>query len=131
MPSRSRARTPASCRFAGTDGRCDKIGAGLTDGEIIVDGDAGAYLGAGMKRGKIEVNGNRRRAGRRQHGRRRIAIAGDADERAGGIMVGETMGMKGGVLTIGGNAGAVARRAHAARAGDRRRRCRGLCRRRA
>ena len=34
-----------------------------------------------------------------------IAIAGDVDERAGGILVGETMGMKGGVLTIGGNAG--------------------------
>ena len=34
-----------------------------------------------------------------------IAIDGDAGERAGGILVGETLGMKGGLLTIGGNAG--------------------------
>ena len=44
--------------FVGTDGRCDRIGAGLDEGEIAVDGDVGAYLGAGMKRGKIEVKGN-------------------------------------------------------------------------
>ena len=31
---------------------------GLTEGEIVVDGDVGAYLGAGMKGGKIEVKGN-------------------------------------------------------------------------
>src|SRR4029077_12223591 len=42
-----------SLRFAGTDARCDKIGGGLTDGKIVVDGDVGAYLGAGMKGGKI------------------------------------------------------------------------------
>ena len=44
--------------FVGTDGRCDKIGAGSRTATIMVEGDVGAYLGAGMKRGKIEVNGN-------------------------------------------------------------------------
>ena len=44
-----------------------------------------------------------------------IAIAGDAGERAGGINVGETLGMRGGVLTIGGNAGSLL--------GERMRRC--------
>ncbi len=92
-------------RFAGTDGRCDKIGAGLTDGTIMVDGDVGAYLGAGMKRGKIEVSGNAGVLAGASMAGGTIAIAGDADERAAGILVGETMGMKGGVLTIGGNAG--------------------------
>jgi formylmethanofuran dehydrogenase subunit C len=92
-------------RFVGTDGRCDKIGEGLTEGEILVDGDAGAYLGAGMKRGRIEVKGNAGvLAGASMTGGT-LAIAGDAGERAGGILVGETMGMKGGLLTIGGNAG--------------------------
>ena len=92
-------------RFVGTDGRCDKIGAELTEGEIVVDGDAGAYLGAGMKRGKIEVEGNAGvLAGASMTGGS-IAISGNAGERAGGILVGETMGMKGGVLTIGGDAG--------------------------
>src|SRR5262249_5315686 len=44
--------------LSGTDGRCDKIGASLKEGEITVEGDAGAYLGAGMKGGKIKVKGN-------------------------------------------------------------------------
>jgi formylmethanofuran dehydrogenase subunit C len=92
-------------RFVGTDGRCDKIGAGLSQGEIVVEGDAGAYLGAGMKAGKIEVTGSAGvLAGASMTGGR-IAIAGDAGERAGGILVGDTMGMKGGFLTIGGKAG--------------------------
>ena len=92
-------------RFVGTDGRCDKIGAGLKDGTIAVEGDAGAYLGAGMKRGKIEVKGNAGvLAGASMTGGN-ISVSGNVDERAGGIMVGETMGMKGGVLMVGGNAG--------------------------
>jgi formylmethanofuran dehydrogenase subunit C len=92
-------------RFVGTDGSCDKIGEGLTEGEILVDGDAGAYLGAGMKRGRIEVKGNAGVLAGASMAGGSIAIAGDAGERAGGILVGETMGMKGGLLTIGGNAG--------------------------
>jgi formylmethanofuran dehydrogenase subunit C len=93
-------------RFTGTDGRCDKIGAGMTKGAIVVDGDAGAYLGAGMKKGKIEVGGSAGvLAGASMAGS--IAIAGDCGERAGGIHVGETLGMRGGVLTIGGNAGSL------------------------
>ena len=92
-------------RFVGTDGRCDKIGAGLKDGIITVEGDVAAYLGAGMKRGKIEVNGNAGVLAGASMAGGRIAISGDVAERAGGILVGETMGMKGGVLTIGGNAG--------------------------
>jgi formylmethanofuran dehydrogenase subunit C len=92
-------------RFTGTDGRCDKIGAGLKDGTITVEGDAGAYLGAGMKWGRIEVSGNAGVLAGASMAGGSIAVSGDVDERAGGIMVAETMGMKGGVLTIGGNAG--------------------------
>jgi formylmethanofuran dehydrogenase subunit C len=92
-------------RFVGTDGRCDKIGAGIVDGEIMVDGDAGAYLGAGMKRGKIEVTGGAGALAGASMAGGRIAIQGDVGERAGGILVGDTIGMKGGFMTIGGNAG--------------------------
>jgi formylmethanofuran dehydrogenase subunit C len=97
----------AKLHFIGTDGRCDRIGAGLDQGEIAVDGDVGAYLGAGMKRGKIEVKGNAGvLAGASMTGGG-LSVSGDVGERAGGILVGETMGMKGGVLTIGGKAGAM------------------------
>jgi formylmethanofuran dehydrogenase subunit C len=92
-------------QFVGTDARCDKIGAELKDGEIVVDGDAGAYLGAGMRGGSIEVKGSAGVLAGASMVRGRITIAGDAGERAGGILVGETLGMRGGVIAIGGNAG--------------------------
>jgi len=91
--------------FAGTDARCDKIGAGMKDGEIRVEGDAGAYLGAGMKSGRIEVKGNAGVLAGASMAGGTLTIAGDVGERAGGILVGETLGMRGGLLTIGGNAG--------------------------
>ncbi len=91
--------------FAGTNGRCDKIGAGMADGAIVVDGDAGAYLGAGMKKGKIEVKGSAGALAGASMAGGVLGISRHTGERAGGIDVGETLGMRGGVLTIGGNAG--------------------------
>jgi formylmethanofuran dehydrogenase subunit C len=91
--------------FVGTDLRCDKIGAALSDGEIVVDGDAGAYLGAGMKGGTIEVKGNAGVLTAASMARGSITVSGSVGERAGGVAVGETLGMRGGVLAIGGNAG--------------------------
>jgi formylmethanofuran dehydrogenase subunit C len=95
----------ASISFVGTDARCDKIGFELKDGAIVVDGDAGAYLGERMKGGSIEVKGSAGVLAGASMLRGRIAIAGDVGERAGGIAVGETLGMRGGALVIGGNAG--------------------------
>jgi formylmethanofuran dehydrogenase subunit C len=91
--------------FAGTNERCDKIGAGMKEGEIRVEGDAGAYLGAGMKGGKIEVKGNAGVLAGASMAGGTLAVGGDVGERAGGILVGETLGMRGGEFTIGGNAG--------------------------
>jgi formylmethanofuran dehydrogenase subunit C len=97
----------AKLRFIGTDERCDRIGQGLTEGEITVDGDAGAYLGAIMRAGKIAVSGSTGPfAGASMRGGM-IDIAGDTGERAGGVAVGETYGLRGGRLAIGGKAGAM------------------------
>jgi formylmethanofuran dehydrogenase subunit C len=93
--------------FIGTDDRCDKIGAGLAGGEIVVDGDAGAYLGARMKRGKIEVTGSCGVLAAASMAGGEIAVRRDVGERGAGVAVGETHGMKGGFLTIGGNAGGL------------------------
>jgi formylmethanofuran dehydrogenase subunit C len=92
-------------RFAGTNERCDKIGAGMKDGEIVVEGDAGAYLGAGMKGGKIEVKGSAGVLAGASMAGGTLAVGGNVGERAGGILVGETLGMRGGMFTIGGHAG--------------------------
>jgi formylmethanofuran dehydrogenase subunit C len=92
-------------RLLNTDSRCDRIGRRLTEGEILVDGDAGAYLGEGMQGGTISVSGSAGYGAGASMAGGRLNIAGDAGERAGGVPVGETFGIRGGTLTIGGNAG--------------------------
>lgn len=62
------------------------LGEEMTGGSIVVTGDAGSWLGMNMKGGKIEVQGN----------------AGDY---VGAGYRGTTLGMKGGSIFIQGNAG--------------------------
>ena len=92
-------------RLVGTDARCDRIGHELAEGEIVVEGDVGAYLGAAMTGGKISITGRAGPVAGAGIAGGTIAIGGDSDERAGGILVGGTHGMRGGLITIGGNAG--------------------------
>ena len=91
--------------FAGTDARCDKIGAQLSGGEIHVEGDVGAYLGTFMKSGKIAVRGSTGALAAASMAGGHIAIWRNVGDQACGVGVGDTMGMKGGFVTIGGNAG--------------------------
>ena len=93
--------------FVGTDDRCDKIGASLAGGAIFVDGDAGASLGAQMKSGKIGVTGSAGVLAGASMAGGEIIIRRDVGDQAAGVAFGETMGMKGGFITIGGNAGAL------------------------
>lgn len=84
--------------FAGTGERSDRvrlegnlalvsgIGAGMSGGELIVEGDAGAEVGAGMTGGFIDIRGN--------------AGAG-----AGSAAPGARRGMSGGEIVIRGSAG--------------------------
>ena len=104
---RLKGNEAAKLHFAGTNDTCDFIGQGLSQGEIVVDGDAGAYLGSKMRAGIISVSGSAGAlAGASMRGGR-IDIARDAGEKAGGVAVGEAHGMRGGRLLIGGKAGAL------------------------
>jgi formylmethanofuran dehydrogenase subunit C len=95
----------ASLRFVGTDARCDWLGSRLSEGEIVIDGAAGAYLGAAMSGGRLMLKGDAGPfAGAAMSGGS-IDIDGNAGERAGGLMVDEVFGMRGGRLSIAGNAG--------------------------
>ncbi len=100
-----KGKDAGSLRLVGTDARCDRIGHKLDQGEILVEGDAGAYLGAAMKGGKITLTGSAGFCAGAAMAGGRIEIAGDVGERAGGVPVGETLGMRGGLLTVGGDAG--------------------------
>lgn len=89
----------------GATERFDRIGLGLTEGEIIVEGDAGAYLGQGMTGGTITVSGKAGfGAGTAMTGGK-IDIAGDAGDFIGGALPGERVGMAGGLIVIHGSVG--------------------------
>ncbi|MEM8644291.1 MAG: formylmethanofuran dehydrogenase subunit C [Pseudomonadota bacterium] len=93
--------------FVGTDDRCDKIGAKLNGGEIVIDGDAGMLLGAQMKSGKISVDGSAGVSVGASMLGGEIRVRRDVGDQAGGVAFGETFGMKGGFISIGGDAGAL------------------------
>lgn len=93
-------------RFSGHE-RLDNIGRSLKDGRIVVDGDAGAYLGRGMKSGSITVSGSvcGPYAGTMMTGGT-IRISGDAADATAASVPGAMHGMAGGLLVIDGSAGA-------------------------
>jgi formylmethanofuran dehydrogenase subunit C len=101
-------------RIEGAGDRLDRIGYGMTGGEIVVDGDAGSEAGRLMTGGRLTIKGD---AGPWAASAMRgglIEISGAAGERLGGPLPGETAGMRGGVVIVRGDAGS--------RAGDRMRR---------
>lgn len=83
----------------------DNLGAGMNEGEIRVEGDAGFCAGRGMSGGVLTVEGNAgNEAGSAMNGGR-LHILGNAGERLGGPLPGATRGMSGGLIQVSGNAG--------------------------
>jgi formylmethanofuran dehydrogenase subunit C len=81
------------------------VGAGMTVGEIIVDGSIGRHAGAGMRGGQIEVRGDAGDyLGGEMHGGV-IRVRGSAGDRVGAAHPGSRRGMSGGLILIDGNAG--------------------------
>ena len=76
-------------RFTGELSRVTRLGAGLTEGAVVVEGSVGDEVGLGMAGGSLEVRG-------------------DAGERAGGTAPEARRGMTGGELVVHGSAGASA-----------------------
>jgi formylmethanofuran dehydrogenase subunit C len=101
-------------RFEGGSERFDRIGAGMSQGEVSVDGDVGIQAGRLMEGGKLAIAGNAGPWAASGMTDGSLTISGDAGDRLGGPLAGETIGMRGGVVIVRGNAGA--------RAGDRMRR---------
>lgn len=92
----------------------DNIGAGMSEGELVVEGDCGNYLGQDLRGGLIEVRGNSGHwTASGMHGGM-IRIAGDCGDFAAAALPGKRQGMCGGVLLVRGGLGD--------RAGDRMRR---------
>ena len=98
----------------GSSDQLDRIGAGMTRGRVVVQGEAGCQLGLGMTGGTIEVTGSVAAFAASSMRGGEIRIAGNAGDFLAGAVPGNHQGMQGGLVLVGGNAGD--------RAGDRMRR---------
>lgn len=91
--------------IAGGDARLDQVGAGMTRGEIRVEGSVGATLGLGMSGGRVTVTGSAGWGAALAMRGGEIRIGGDAGDALGGALPGERIGMSDGKVVVGGNAG--------------------------
>src|SRR5215212_6186314 len=94
----------------GDAARLDGIGAGMEQGEIIVEGAAGRSVGAGMRAGSIVVRGDAGDAAGAGMAGGVLVIEGSAGERLGAAAPGAARGMTGGEIIVAGSAGAGAGR---------------------
>jgi len=101
-------------QFEGGHERFDRVGAGMTNGEINVAGDVGIQAGRLMRGGRLTIGGTAGPWAASGMKAGTVTISGHAGERIGGPLPGETVGMRGGVVVVRGDAGA--------RVGDRMRR---------
>jgi formylmethanofuran dehydrogenase subunit C len=105
---RLRMGDAAQVRIEGGHARLDRIGHAMTDGEIVVEGDAGAQAGRLMRGGSLMIRGGAGPwAGSAMVGGK-LEILGEAGDHLGGPFAGETVGMRGGVIVVRGSAGARA-----------------------
>lgn len=100
-------RAPKDCaiRIAGNVSALRRIGCGMTDGSIQIDGDAGMYLGERMRGGSITVAGNAGSWLGTEMRNGQIEVKGNAGDSIGGSIRGGTKGMRGGTVTIHGDCG--------------------------
>ncbi len=85
--------------------RLDYIGRDANGMEITVEGDAGAYLGIGLKSGSIRVTGNTDIFAACEMRGGLIQIDGDAGDFLGAALPGNKRGMRGGIVLVRGNSG--------------------------
>ena len=92
-------------KIEGDVSKLRNLGAGMTMGRIVVDGNVGMHLGEEMSGGAITVAGNAGSwAGSKMKGGT-IEIKGNAGNYIGAAYRGSTQGMNGGKVIIHGNAG--------------------------
>ena len=91
--------------FEGDMSRVKRIGWGMDGGEIIVEGDAGMYLGAFMSDGKIIVKGSVGHFSALNMKGGEIVVEGNAGDYLCASYRGEWRGTSGGIVIVKGNVG--------------------------
>lgn len=85
--------------------RLDAIGAGMSTGEIVVEGNAGASAGLAMTGGRLAIAGSAGHGAATAMRGGEIRIGGDAGDQLGGALPGEGSGMSDGTVIVAGSAG--------------------------
>jgi formylmethanofuran dehydrogenase subunit C len=85
--------------------RVKRIGAAMTRGRIVIEGNAGMHLGAGMSGGAIIVKGNASDSVGLEMLGGQIVIMGNAGHLVGSTIRGGSVGVRGGEIIVHGNAG--------------------------
>ncbi len=83
----------------------DNVGKNMTSGNITLEGDAGAYLGFGLKNGTIHCKGNAQAFAACNMVSGLLKIDGNTGNFLGGASSGLRKGMRGGTVIVKGNAG--------------------------
>jgi len=89
----------------GDAARVKMIGAGMTRGRIVVEGNAGMHLGAGMSGGDIVVAGNAGDWVGAEMSGGSIVVKGNVGHLLGSAARGGRVGIRGGEIIVHGNAG--------------------------
>ncbi len=95
-------------RVEGDLSRVKFVGAGMSAGRLIVDGDVGMHAAAAMRGGELQIEGDAGDwAGAGMRGGM-LVVRGSAGSHLGGVHPGERAGMRGGEIVVAGDAGARA-----------------------
>lgn len=93
-------------RVAGDLEMVDALGAGMTTGELRVEGSVGRYAGTRMAGGELHVSGDAADGAGLEMTGGFLDIAGNAGDRLGAGRLAAARGMAGGEIIVRGNAGA-------------------------
>ena len=92
-------------RIVGDCKRVKMIGARMTRGRIVIEGDAGMHLGAGMSGGTIVVHGNVGDSAGAEMLGGLLVVMGNAGHLVGSAIRGGSVGVRGGEIVVHGNVG--------------------------
>lgn len=96
---------PGTLVIRGSCERLDRIGQGMGSGLLLVEGNAGAYLGLDLQGGVIEVRGSAGAYCASRMAGGLIHIHGDVGDFLAAALPGEPHGMRGGTIVVRGSAG--------------------------
>lgn len=103
-----RGERSARVRLEGDCARVDAVGAAMSTGELLVEGNIGRWAGTRMRGGSLRVSGSAGDGAGVEMAGGLIDIAGDAGDRVGASRLGASKGMLGGEIVVRGRVGAEA-----------------------